>query len=194
SSHTHPFLIFFSSSLFIFSYPLLSAGCYRRAGGALGAEAAAGRRALADACRHAEAAASRRAPGGACRRAKAKAAVGQRALAGASRRTEASLPPNAVVQRGHARSERARRPGQGGADSTIPACKCRLRTSQGTAVPRSPGLCYRRKPSRSSMVGDVPVDSEAPVVISSISRICRLSLSEVLIGVGLRACIRMGEY
>ena len=39
------------------------------------------------------------------------------------------------------------------------------------------------------VVGDVSVDSEALVVISSISRICRLSLSEVIIGVGLRACI-----
>ncbi|CAO2046149.1 unnamed protein product [Urochloa humidicola] len=40
---------------------------------------------------------------------------------------------------------------------------------------------------------DVPVDSEAPVVTSSISRICRLSLSNVLIEVGLRACVRRGE-
>ena len=31
------------------------------------------------------------------------------------------------------------------------------------------------------------------VVTSSISRICRLSLSEVLIGVGLRACIHRDE-
>ena len=44
-----------------------------------------------------------------------------------------------------------------------------------------------------SVVGDVPVDSEAPTVTSSISRICRLSLSEVLIGVGLRACIHRNE-
>ena len=44
-----------------------------------------------------------------------------------------------------------------------------------------------------SVVGDVPVDSGAPVVTSSISRICRLSLSEVLIGVGLRACIHRVE-
>ena len=40
-----------------------------------------------------------------------------------------------------------------------------------------------------SVVGGVPVDSGAPVVTSSISRICRLSLSEVLIEVGLCACI-----
>ena len=40
-----------------------------------------------------------------------------------------------------------------------------------------------------SVVGDVPVDSGAPVVTSSILRIYRLSLSEMLIGVGLRACI-----
>ena len=44
-----------------------------------------------------------------------------------------------------------------------------------------------------SVVGDVLVDSEAPVVTSSISRICRLSLSEVLIEVGLRACIYKDE-
>ena len=44
-----------------------------------------------------------------------------------------------------------------------------------------------------SVVGDVPVDSGVPVVTSSISRICRLSLSEVLIGVGLRACIHRDE-
>ena len=43
------------------------------------------------------------------------------------------------------------------------------------------------------VVGDVPVDSEALVVTSSISRICRLSLSEVLIGVGLRTCIHRDE-
>ena len=43
------------------------------------------------------------------------------------------------------------------------------------------------------VVGDVPVDSEAPVVTSSISRICRLSLLKVLIEVGLRACIHRGE-
>ena len=35
-----------------------------------------------------------------------------------------------------------------------------------------------------SVVGDVSIDSEAPVVTSSISRICRLSLSKVLIGRG----------
>ena len=44
-----------------------------------------------------------------------------------------------------------------------------------------------------SVVGDVPINSGAPVVTSSISRICRLSLSEVLIGVGLRACIHRDE-
>ena len=44
-----------------------------------------------------------------------------------------------------------------------------------------------------SVVGDVPVDSGAPVMTSSISKICRLSLSEVLIGVGLRVCIHRGE-
>ena len=42
-----------------------------------------------------------------------------------------------------------------------------------------------------SVVGDVPVDSGAPVVTLSI--ICRLSLLEVLIGVGLRACIHRDE-
>jgi hypothetical protein len=40
-----------------------------------------------------------------------------------------------------------------------------------------------------SVVSDVPVDSEAPVVIWSISRIFWLSLSEVLVGVRLCACI-----
>ena len=44
-----------------------------------------------------------------------------------------------------------------------------------------------------SVVGDVPVDSEAPVVTSSILRICRLSLSEVLIGIGLCARIHRDE-
>ena len=44
-----------------------------------------------------------------------------------------------------------------------------------------------------SVVGDVPVDSGAPVVTSLILRICRLSLSEVLIEVGLRACIHRHE-
>ena len=43
------------------------------------------------------------------------------------------------------------------------------------------------------VVGDISVDSGAPVVTSSISRICRLSLSEILIGVGLRACIHRDE-
>ena len=44
-----------------------------------------------------------------------------------------------------------------------------------------------------SVVGDVPVDSGAHVVTSSILRICRLSLSEMLIGVGLRVCIHRDE-
>ena len=44
-----------------------------------------------------------------------------------------------------------------------------------------------------SVVGDVSVDSETPVVISSISRICWLSLSDVLIGVELRACVHRVE-
>ena len=43
------------------------------------------------------------------------------------------------------------------------------------------------------VVGDMFVDSEAPVLTSSISRICQLSLSEVLIRVGLYACIDRGE-
>ena len=43
------------------------------------------------------------------------------------------------------------------------------------------------------VVGDVSVDSGAPVVTSSISKICRLSLSEVLIGVELRVCIHRDE-
>ena len=44
-----------------------------------------------------------------------------------------------------------------------------------------------------SVVGDVLVDSGAPVVTSSISKICRLSLSEVLVGIGLRACTYKDE-
>jgi hypothetical protein len=44
-----------------------------------------------------------------------------------------------------------------------------------------------------SVVGDVSVDSGAPVVTLSISKICRLSLSEVLIGVELRVCIHRDE-
>ena len=44
-----------------------------------------------------------------------------------------------------------------------------------------------------SVVGEVSVDSGAPMVTSSISKICRLSLSEVLIGVGLRVCIHRDE-
>ena len=41
--------------------------------------------------------------------------------------------------------------------------------------------------------GVVPLDSEAQVVTSSFSRICRHSLSDMLIGVGLRVCIHRGE-
>jgi len=44
-----------------------------------------------------------------------------------------------------------------------------------------------------TVVGDVLVDSKAPVVILSISRICRLSLLEVLIEVGLRVCIHRNK-
>ena len=44
-----------------------------------------------------------------------------------------------------------------------------------------------------SVVGDVLVDSEAPVMTSSISRTCQLSLLEMLIGVGLCACIHRDE-
>ena len=44
-----------------------------------------------------------------------------------------------------------------------------------------------------SVVGNVPADSEAPVVTLPILRICWLNLSEVLIGVGLRACVRRGK-
>jgi hypothetical protein len=40
-----------------------------------------------------------------------------------------------------------------------------------------------------SVVDDVSIHSEALVVTSSIFRICRLSLLEVLIGVGLHECI-----
>jgi hypothetical protein len=43
------------------------------------------------------------------------------------------------------------------------------------------------------VVGDVSIDSEAPVVTSSISRICQLSLLEMLIGVELHACVRRGK-
>ena len=43
-----------------------------------------------------------------------------------------------------------------------------------------------------SVVGDVPVDSEAPVVTSSISRICRPSLRRWSQGQGLRTCIHRG--
>jgi hypothetical protein len=39
------------------------------------------------------------------------------------------------------------------------------------------------------VIDDVPVDSDTSMVTSSISRICRLSLSEVLIGVRLHACL-----
>ena len=44
-----------------------------------------------------------------------------------------------------------------------------------------------------SLICYMPVDSETLVVTSSISRICRLSLSEVHIGLVLRACIHTGE-
>ena len=44
------------------------------------------------------------------------------------------------------------------------------------------------------VVGDVIVDSKVSVVISSISRISRLSLSDMLIEVVLRICIHRGEY
>ena len=44
-----------------------------------------------------------------------------------------------------------------------------------------------------SVVGDVPVDSEAPVVTSSISRMYRLNLSEMLTSVGLRGYIHIDE-
>lgn len=44
------------------------------------------------------------------------------------------------------------------------------------------------------MVDDVPVDSETPEEVSSISRICWLSLSEELIGVELCACIHKVEH
>ena len=43
-----------------------------------------------------------------------------------------------------------------------------------------------------SVVGDVPVDSGAPVMTSSISKICRLSLSEVLLGVGC-SCVDLED-
>ena len=41
--------------------------------------------------------------------------------------------------------------------------------------------------------GVVPLDSEAQVVTLSFSRICRHSLSDMLIGVGLRVCIHRSE-
>lgn len=44
-----------------------------------------------------------------------------------------------------------------------------------------------------SVVSDVPVDSETPLVISSISRICWLSLSNVLIEIGLHAYFRRNK-
>ena len=40
-----------------------------------------------------------------------------------------------------------------------------------------------------SVVSDMSVDNEMPVMNSSISRVCRLSLSKMLIGLGLRARI-----
>ena len=46
-----------------------------------------------------------------------------------------------------------------------------------------------------SIVDDMLVDSEVSMVASSISRICRLSLSEILIGVGyMCACERLYLY
>ena len=44
-----------------------------------------------------------------------------------------------------------------------------------------------------SVIGDVPVDSEAPVVTSSILRIRRLNLWEVLVKIELRVCIHRCE-
>lgn len=44
-----------------------------------------------------------------------------------------------------------------------------------------------------SVVGNVPVDSEAHVMTSLISRIYRFSLLELLIGLGLHLCIRRVE-
>jgi len=40
-----------------------------------------------------------------------------------------------------------------------------------------------------SVVSDMSVDNEMPVMNSSISRVCRLSLSKMLIGLGLRVWI-----
>ena len=46
-----------------------------------------------------------------------------------------------------------------------------------------------------SVVGDVPVDSETDVCGDFVNLvICRLSPSDVLIGVGLRTCVHRGEY
>lgn len=44
-----------------------------------------------------------------------------------------------------------------------------------------------------SAIGDVSIDIEASVVASSISRVYRLSLSNVLIEVGMCVCVRRGE-
>jgi len=44
-----------------------------------------------------------------------------------------------------------------------------------------------------SVVGGMPVDYETPVVTFSILKICSLILSEVLIGIGLHACIHRDE-
>lgn len=44
-----------------------------------------------------------------------------------------------------------------------------------------------------SVVGDVTVDSEVPVMILSISRIRHLSLSEMSIEIGLCTCIHSSE-
>ena len=43
------------------------------------------------------------------------------------------------------------------------------------------------------MIVDVTIDSEVPVVTLAFSRIFRLSLLELLIDEGLRACINRGE-
>ena len=48
-------------------------------------------------------------------------------------------------------------------------------------------LIYPPTGTTLSVVGDVPVDSEATMMISSISMIYRHSLAEVLIGVIVRA-------
>ena len=44
------------------------------------------------------------------------------------------------------------------------------------------------------VVGDVHVDSKAPMLTSSISKICWLNLRRCSYGLGLRACIHIDEY